>query len=82
MQPQAQVQAGKTMDQKQPWRERLGGVSGQKVQHDLATHAQSPESQPHPGLHQKKSGQKMKKGILPLCSYETAPGVLHPTLGP
>lgn len=80
MQSQAQVQAEQTMDQKQPWGERLGDVSGQKFQHDLVMHTHSPESQPPPGLHQKKSGQRMMKVSAPLCSCETAHCI--PLLGP
>jgi len=38
-----------------------------------------PESQPYPGLHQKKHGQQVKGGdsALLLCTGETSPKVLH-----
>ena len=41
------------------------------------------ESQLYPGMHQKKSGQKVEGGDSAplLCSGETSPGVLCPVLG-
>jgi len=46
--------------------------------------AHSPESQPYPGLHQKKYGQQVEGGdSAPVIhSGETPPGVLRPALDP
>ena len=41
----------------------------------------SPESQTCAGLHPEQCGQQGREGILPLCSAETPPAVLHPALG-
>ncbi|PKU46354.1 rna-directed dna polymerase from mobile element jockey-like [Limosa lapponica baueri] len=51
------------------------------IQRDL-DRLESPESQPHPGLHQKKCGQQVEGGDSnPLLSFgETPPGVLCPAL--
>ncbi|GAB0210385.1 hypothetical protein GRJ2_003504300 [Grus japonensis] len=53
-----------------------------KAQHEPAMRASSPESQPCPGLHQKKGDQQVEGGDpAPLLrSGETPPGVLHPAL--
>jgi len=42
------------------------------------------EGQPYPGLHQKQRGQQVIRGDSAplLCSGETSPGALHPTLEP
>jgi len=43
----------------------------------------SPESQPCPGPHKNKCGEKVEGGDSPhlLCSCETSSGVVHPALG-
>lgn len=55
----------------------------EKAEHDPATQAGSPETQPHPGLHQKKRGQQVKGGDCPslLFSGGSPPGALCPALG-
>ncbi|KAK4827726.1 LOW QUALITY PROTEIN: hypothetical protein QYF61_021026 [Mycteria americana] len=44
----------------------------------------SPESQPYPGLHQKRCGQQVEGGDSAplLCSGDTSPAVLHPAWSP
>lgn len=48
----AWVQAGQRVDWDYLWGEGLADIHGQKAQHQCAVH--SPESQLHPGLHQKQ----------------------------
>ncbi|PKU42254.1 rna-directed dna polymerase from mobile element jockey- hypothetical protein [Limosa lapponica baueri] len=58
-------------------------VDEKEAQCDLAMCTHSPESQLHPGLHQKKCCQHVQGGDSAslLCSDETPPGVLCPALG-
>jgi len=64
--------------------EGLGGTGGREAQNEPPMCVCSPESQPHPGLHQEKRGQQVEGGdSAPLLrSCETLPGVLHPALEP
>ena len=72
----------------QIWGQGLGGVGWQEAQHDPAMCVCSPESQPYPGLHQKKCDQQVEGGDSPplLCSHETPLGYciqfLRAPLGP
>ncbi|PKU41726.1 rna-directed dna polymerase from mobile element jockey- hypothetical protein [Limosa lapponica baueri] len=58
------------------------GVMVNEAQHEPAMCAGSPESQLHPGLHQKKHCQQVEGGdSAPLLhSRDPLPGVLHPAL--
>jgi len=78
------IQAGEWRDWEQSCQEGLGDVDQPEAQHDPAMCARSPESQPHPGLHQKQHGQQVEGGdSAPLLhSGETPPGVLHSALEP
>ena len=51
-----------------------------QVGHEPAMCVHSTESQPYPGLHQKKHGQQVEGSYLAplLCAGETQLGVLHP----
>jgi len=57
---QHQYRLGDWRDWEQHWGEGLGGTGGWKSGHELAGCARSPEGQPHPGLHQEKSGQQIE----------------------
>ena len=46
----------------QPYRKGPLGTSGQQAGHEPAMCPHSPESQPYPGLHQKKCGQQVEWG--------------------
>jgi len=61
-------------DWAQPCRKRPGGTDGWEAGHEPAVCSRSPESQPYPGLHQKKCSQQIKGGvILPLYSALVRP---------
>ena len=69
---------------RKPRGEGLGGIGWREAQHGPEMYACSLESQPYPGLHQKKCGQQAEGGDSAplLCSDETLPGVVHPALEP
>ena len=55
------------------------GTGGWEAGREPAMCPYSPESQPYPGLHQKKCGEKVKRGdpALLFCTCEASLGVLH-----
>lgn len=56
------------LGQKVKW---LGGIGAWEAQQDLVTCTCRPETQQHPGLHQKEVTSKSRKGILLHCSAPT-----------
>ncbi|PKU45287.1 rna-directed dna polymerase from mobile element jockey- hypothetical protein [Limosa lapponica baueri] len=80
--PKHNYRLGREWIESNPKEKDLRVLVDEKAQHKLALCARSPESQPYPGLHQKKHGQQVKGGdSIPLLhSHETLPGVLCPAL--
>jgi len=78
--PQHKYRLGREWIETSPEEKDLGVL----VQHDLAVCTHSPQSQPYPGLHQKKHGQQVDGGdsTALLCSGDTPSGVLPPALQP
>ena len=74
------VQAGGCKDGGKPCQKGSGGTDRWQAGYESTMHPCSPESQPYPGLHQKKCGQQGEGGdpIPLLCIGETSPGVLCP----
>ncbi|GAB0205830.1 mitochondrial enolase superfamily member 1 [Grus japonensis] len=81
--PKHDYRLGEEWIESSPEEKDLGVLIHEKAQHELAMCACIPESQPCPGLHQKRCDQQVKGGDpAPLLhSGETPPGVLHPALG-
>ncbi|GAB0178641.1 cAMP-dependent protein kinase inhibitor alpha [Grus japonensis] len=81
--PSMTIGLDRGVDQEQPRGGGLEGVGGQEAQLEPTICTCSPESQPCPGLHQKRCDQQVEGGdpapLLP--SRETPPGVLRPALG-
>jgi len=54
------VQAGGCKDKIQTYQKGLGSTDGWQAGHEPAMCPHSPESQPYPGLHQKKRGHQVE----------------------
>ncbi|PKU42858.1 rna-directed dna polymerase from mobile element jockey-like [Limosa lapponica baueri] len=82
--PKHKYRLGRDWLESSPEEKDLGVLVDEKLNMSAAVRAGSPESQGHPGLHQKKCGQQVKGGdSAPLLySDETPPGVLCPALDP
>ncbi|PKU41825.1 fh1 fh2 domain-containing protein 3 [Limosa lapponica baueri] len=65
---QYQSRLGDEWIESSPVEKGLGGTGGQKLGHELAMCACSPESQSHPGLHRKKCGQRVKEDHIIIMS--------------
>lgn len=60
----------------------LGGIGGQKARHELVMCTCSLESQPSPGLQEKKCNKQVERGDFSLLhSRETSPDVMCSVLG-
>ncbi|GAB0188361.1 mitochondrial enolase superfamily member 1 [Grus japonensis] len=81
--PKHDYRLGEQWIESSPEEKDLGVLIDEKAQHELAVCACSPESQPCPGLHEKRCDQQVEGGDpAPLLrSCETPPGVLRPALG-
>ncbi|GAB0189955.1 mitochondrial enolase superfamily member 1 [Grus japonensis] len=81
--PKHSYRLGEEWIESSPEEEDLGVLIDEKLNMSRQCCACSPESQPCPGLHQKKCGQQVEGGDpAPLLSSgETPPGVLRPALG-
>jgi len=58
-----------------------GGTGGWEAGHEPAMCPHRPESQPYPGLQQKKQGEGGDSASL-LCAGEASAGALHPDVEP
>ncbi|GAB0189939.1 triadin [Grus japonensis] len=81
--PKHNYRLGEEWIESSPKEKDLGVLIDEKLNMSRQCCACSPESQPCPGLHQKKCGQQVEGGDpAPLLgSGETPPGVLRPALG-
>ncbi|GAB0179110.1 mitochondrial enolase superfamily member 1 [Grus japonensis] len=81
--PKHDYRLGEEWIESSPEEKDLGVLIDEKLNMSCLVCACSPESQPHPGLHQKRCDQQVEGGDpAPLLgSCETPPGVLRPALG-
>ncbi|GAB0177912.1 mitochondrial enolase superfamily member 1 [Grus japonensis] len=81
--PKHSYRLGKEWIESSPEKKDLGVLIDEKLSMSQQCAPGSPESQPCPGLHQKRCDQQVKGGDPAplLCSCETPPGVLPPALG-
>ncbi|PKU43063.1 rna-directed dna polymerase from mobile element jockey-like [Limosa lapponica baueri] len=80
--PKHKYRLGGEWMESSPEEKDLGVLVNEKLNVSPSVHADSPESQLHPGLHQRKHGQQVAGGDSTplLCSRKTPLGVMCPAL--